>query len=386
MTERRGRHFLQIPGPTPVPERVRQAMDRDVIDHRGPDFASLGQACLQGCRTLFKTSGPVIIYPASGTGAWEAAIVNTLSAGDTVLMAETGHFAELWRRMAVRWGVRVETIPGDWRRGVDAAALQVRLAEDRNHIIKAVMVVHNETSTGAVSSVVAVRQAMDALGHPALLMVDTVSSMGSIDYRHEAWGVDVTVCGSQKGLMLPPGLGFTAISEKALAASRANTLPRSYWDWDDMLAFNGDGYFPYTPATSMLFGLREALAMILEEGLEARYARHQTLAAATRAAVRAWGLEILCQEPAEYSPVVTVVMMPEGHDGDRFRRIALDAFNLSLGQGLGRLSGRVFRIGHLGECNALTVLGALAGVEMSLAAAGVPHTKGGVDAAMAVLG
>jgi alanine-glyoxylate transaminase/serine-glyoxylate transaminase/serine-pyruvate transaminase len=288
--------------------------------------------------------------------------------------------------MAVRWGVRVETIPGDWRRGVDAAALQVRLAEDRNHIIKAVMVVHNETSTGAVSSVVAVRQAMDALGHPALLMVDTVSSMGSIDYRHEAWGVDVTVCGSQKGLMLPPGLGFTAISEKALAASRANTLPRSYWDWDDMLAFNGDGYFPYTPATSMLFGLREALAMILEEGLEARYARHQTLAAATRAAVRAWGLEILCQEPAEYSPVVTVVMMPEGHDGDRFRRIALDAFNLSLGQGLGRLSGRVFRIGHLGECNALTVLGALAGVEMSLAAAGVPHTKGGVDAAMAVLG
>jgi alanine-glyoxylate transaminase/serine-glyoxylate transaminase/serine-pyruvate transaminase len=384
MSKGRGRHFLQIPGPTPVPERVRRAMDRDVIDHRGPEFGRLGRSVLDGCRAVFKTSGPVIIYPSSGTGAWEAAIVNTLAAGDRVLMAETGHFAQQWRRMALRWGVEVEWIPGDWRRGANVSAIESCLAEDRGRAIKAVMVVHNETSTGAVSAIDAVRRAMDAAGHPALLLVDTVSSMGSIDYRHDEWGVDVTVSGSQKGLMLPPGLGFTAVSQKALAASRANVMPRSYWDWGDMLAFNDNGYFPYTPATTLLFGLEEALAMLLEEGLEASFARHRRLAEAARAAVGAWGLEVLCLEPADYSPVVTVAVMPAGHDADRLRQQALEAFNLSLGSGLGRLAGKVFRIGHLGDCNALTLLGALAGVEMSLGAVGAPHASGGVAAAMAV--
>jgi alanine-glyoxylate transaminase/serine-glyoxylate transaminase/serine-pyruvate transaminase len=360
-------------------------MDRDVIDHRGPDFGELGRSVLEGCGTVFRTAGPVIIYPSSGTGAWEAAIVNTLSPGDRVLMAETGYFAGLWRRMAIRWGIEVELIPGDWRRGADPAAIESRLTEDRAKTIKAVMVVHNETSTGTVTDIAAIRRAMDAARHPALLLVDTVSSMGSIDYRHDDWGVDVTVSGSQKGLMLPPGLGFTAVSQKAIAASRANAMPRSYWDWGEMLSFNAKGYFPYTPATTLLFGLREALAMLLEEGLEAVFARHEMLAEATRAAVRAWGLEVLCAEPADHSPVVTAVMLPIGHDADRLRRIALETYNLSLGAGLGKLAGRVFRIGHLGECNALTLMGALAGVEMSLAAAGVPYRSGGVAAAMAVM-
>jgi alanine-glyoxylate transaminase/serine-glyoxylate transaminase/serine-pyruvate transaminase len=385
MNERRGRHFLQIPGPSPVPERIRQAMDRDVIDHRGPEFGRLGQEVLEGCRAVFQTSSPVIIYPSSGTGAWEAAIANVLQAGDTVLTCDTGYFAEQWRRMAMRWGLNVETLPGDWRRGVDADAIEARLREDREGEIKAVMVVHNETSTGVTSDIAAVRQAIDASGHPALLMVDVVSSLGCIDFRHEAWGVDVAVAGSQKGLMLPPGLSFNAVSEKALAAARAGGMPRSYWDWGDMLEFNARGYFPYTPATSLLFGLKEAIAMLREEGLEACFARHQRLAAATRAAVRAWGLEILCLEPTEYSAVVTAVVMPADHDADAFRRVALERYDLSLGAGLGRLAGRVFRIGHLGDCSALTLVGALAGVEMGFAASGVPHRAGGVSAAMAVL-
>jgi alanine-glyoxylate transaminase/serine-glyoxylate transaminase/serine-pyruvate transaminase len=384
MSEPRGRHFLQIPGPSPVPERIRQAMDRDVIDHRGPEFGRLGQTVLEGCRDLFQTPDPVIIYPSSGTGAWEAAIVNTLSPGDVVLTCDTGHFAELWRRMALRWGVEVETIPGDWRRGADLAAIEARLAEDRARQIKAVMVVHNETSTGAVSDVAAVRRALDAAGHPALLLVDVVSSIGSIDYRHQAWGVDVAVAGSQKGLMLPPGLSFTAVSQKALAAAGSARLPRAYWDWGDMLEFNAKGYFPYTPATTLLFGLREALDMLREEGLEACFARHQKLAAAARAAVRAWGLEILCVESSDCSPVVTAVMTPADHDADALRRLALERYDLSLGAGLGRVTGRVFRIGHLGACNALTLVGALAGVEMALGAAGVPH-RAGVAAAMAAL-
>ena len=382
MNERRGRHFLQIPGPSPVPERVRQAMDRDVIDHRGPEFGRLGHEVLEACRAVFQTSDPVIIYPSSGTGAWEAAIANVLKPGDTVLTCDTGYFAELWRRMAMRWRLNVETLPGDWRRGVDAGAIEARLAEDRAHAIKAVMVVHNETSTGVASDIAAVRRAIDAAGHPALLMVDVVSSLGSIDFRHEAWGVDVAVAGSQKGLMLPPGLSFNAVSQKAIAVARSGGMPRSYWDWGDMLEFNAKGYFPYTPATTLLFGLKEAIAMILEEGLEACFARHQHLAATTRAAVRAWGLEILCLEPAEYSAVVTAVVMPPDHDADAFRRLALERYDLSLGAGLGRLAGRVFRIGHLGECNALTLVGALAGVEMALAAGGTPHRHGGVAAAM----
>ncbi len=385
MNKRRGRHFLQIPGPSPVPERIRQAMDRDVIDHRGPEFGRLGQEVLEGCRAVFQTSGPVIIYPSSGTGAWEAAIANVLEAGDTVLTCDTGYFADLWRRMAVRLGVNVETLPGDWRRGTDAQAIEARLSEDRAGQIKAVMVVHNETSTGAASDIAAVRRAIDAAGHPALLMVDVVSSLGCIDFRHEAWGVDVAVAGSQKGLMLPPGLGFNAVSEKALAVARAGGMPRSYWDWGDMLEFNAKGYFPYTPATGLLFGLKEAIAMLREEGLEDCFARHQRLAAATRAAVRAWGLEILCLEPADYSAVVTAVIAPPDSDADALRRVALERFDLSLGAGLGRLAGRVFRIGHLGDCNPLTLVGAVAGVEMALAVVGVPHRAGGVAAAMAAL-
>ncbi|WP_158815736.1 alanine--glyoxylate aminotransferase family protein [Methylocapsa sp. S129] len=385
MTERQGHHFLQIPGPSPVPERILRAMNRQVIDHRGPEFQRLGQETLEGCRTVFKTSGPVIVYPSSGTGAWEAAIVNTLSPGDKVLMVETGHFATLWRQMAARWGVEVDFMPGDWRRGADPAAIEARLAEDRSHSIKAVMVVHNETSTGVASRIGDIRKAIDQANHPALLMVDTISSLGSIDYRHDEWAVDVTVSCSQKGLMLPPGLGFNAISEKAIAASKTNKIPRSYWDWAEMLKPNASGFFPYTPATNLLYGLRESIAMLLEEGLDQVFARHQRLAAATRAAVRGWGLEILCQEPAEYSPVLTAVLMPPGHDADRFRKIVLDQCNMSLGAGLTKLAGKVFRIGHLGACNALVLMGALTGVEMGLSAAGVPHRAGGVQAAMAEL-
>ena len=382
MSQRQGHHFLQIPGPSPIPERVLRAMDKQVIDHRGPEFQRLGLAVLEGCRAIFKTSGPVVIYPSSGTGAWEAAIVNTLSPGDKVLMVETGHFATLWRQMAGRWGLEVDFIPGDWRRGVDPAAIEAKLVEDHARSIKAVMVVHNETSTGVTSRVGEIRKAIDAAAHPALLLVDTISSLGSVEYRHDEWGVDVTVSCSQKGLMLPPGLGFTAISNKALAASKTNRMPRSYWDWQEMLKPNANGFFPYTPATTLLYGLCEALTMLMEEGLDQVFARHQRLAAATRAAVRGWGLEILCQEPAEYSPVLTAVLMPPGHDADQFRKVVLDNFNMSLGAGLSKLAGKVFRIGHLGECNDLVLMGALTGVEMGLAAAGVPHRAGGVSAAM----
>ncbi|MGX5776324.1 pyridoxal-phosphate-dependent aminotransferase family protein [Methylorubrum zatmanii] len=385
MTSRTGRHFLHIPGPSPVPERVLRAMDRQVIDHRGPEFGVLGREVLEGCRTIFRTKGPVVIYPGSGTGAWEATIVNTLSSGDRVLMFETGHFATLWRQMAARWGIEVEFVPGDWRHGVDPALVEAKLAEDRSHAFKAVMVVHNETSTGVTSRIPAIRKAIDAAGHPALLLVDTISSLGSVDYRHDEWGVDVTVSGSQKGLMLPPGLGFTAISDKARAAGRSNTLPRSYWDWEEMLKPNANGYFPYTPATNLLYGLREAVAILLEEGLDAVFARHRRLAAATRAAVEAWGLEVLCQNPDEYSPVLTAVMMPDGKGADAFRALVLEKFDMSLGAGLSKLSDTIFRIGHLGETNDLTLMGALSGVEMGLAAAGVPHRRGGVLAAMASL-
>ncbi|BAU93167.1 SgaA serine-glyoxylate aminotransferase [Methylorubrum populi] len=385
MTSRTGRHFLHIPGPSPVPERVLRAMDRQVIDHRGPEFGALGREVLEGCRTIFRTKGPVVIYPGSGTGAWEATIVNTLSSGDRVLMFETGHFATLWRQMAARWGIEVEFVPGDWRHGVDPAQVEAKLAEDRGHTFKAVMVVHNETSTGVTSRIPAIREAIDAAGHPALLLVDTISSLGSVDYRHDEWGVDVTVSGSQKGLMLPPGLGFTAISDKARAAGRSNNLPRSYWDWEEMLKPNANGYFPYTPATNLLYGLREAVAMMLEEGLDNVFARHQRLAAATRAAVEAWGLEVLCRNPDEYSPVLTAVMMPEGKGADAFRALVLEKFDMSLGAGLSKLSDKIFRIGHLGETNDLTLMGALSGVEMGLAAAGVPHQRGGVLAAMASL-
>ena len=357
-------------------------MDKQVIDHRGPEFQHLGRTVLEGCRAIFKTSGPVVIYPSSGTGAWEAAIVNTLSPGDKVLMVETGHFATLWRQMAGRWGLEVDFIPGDWRHGVDPAAVEAKLVEDHSRTIKAVMVVHNETSTGVTSRVGEIRKVIDAAAHPALLLVDTISSLGSAEYRHDEWGVDVTVSCSQKGLMLPPGLGFTAISNKALAASKTNRMPRSYWDWQEMLKPNANGFFPYTPATNLLYGLSEALTMLIEEGLDQVFARHQRLAAATRAAVRGWGLEILCQEPAEYSPVLTAVLMPPGHDADQFRKVVLDNFNMSLGAGLSKLAGKVFRIGHLGECNDLVLLGALTGVEMGLAAAGVPHRAGGVAAAM----
>jgi alanine-glyoxylate transaminase/serine-glyoxylate transaminase/serine-pyruvate transaminase len=381
----RGHHFLNIPGPSPVPERVLRAMNRQVIDHRGPDFQKLGREVLAGCQAVFQTKNPVVIYPGSGTGAWEATIVNTLSPGDKVLMVETGHFASLWKKMADRWGVKVDFVPGDWRSGVDPALVEAKLAEDKAHAIKAVAVVHNETSTGVTSRIAEIRKAIVAANHPALLLVDSISGLASADLRHDEWGVDVTVSCSQKGLMLPPGLGFTAISDKALAASKTNTMPRSYWDWAEMMKPNADGWFPYTPATNLLWGLNEAIAILLEEGLENVFARHKRLAAATRAAVEAWGLEVLCKNSNEYSPVLTAVMMPPSHDADAFRKIALEKYDISLGTGLAKLQGKVFRIGHLGECNELMLLGALSGVEMGLAAAGVPHRSGGVQAAMASL-
>lgn len=378
-----GRHFLHIPGPSPIPDRILRAIAMPIIDHRSAEFAALGRQVLEGSKAVFQTKQPVVIYPSSGTGAWEAAIVNTLSPGDTVLMAETGHFATLWKQIATRFGIEVEFIPGDWRHGADPAAIEARLAEDKARRIKAVMVVHNETSTGATSRIAAIRKAIDAAGHPALFMVDIISSLASVDYRHDEWQVDVTVSGSQKGLMLPPGLGFNAISEKALAASKTNTLPRSYWDWQEMVKINATGFFPYTPATNLVYGLKEALAMLQEEGLANVFSRHQRLAAACRAAVKAWGLEVLCQNPAEQSPVLTAVLMPPSHDADRFRKVALENYNISLGSGLGKVAGKVFRIGHLGECNELSLLGALSGVELGLSAAGVPHRSGGVAAAMA---
>ena len=385
MAFKSGRHFLQIPGPSAVPDRILRAIDQPTIDHRGPEFAALGRTVLAGMQAVFGTQGTVIIYPASGTGAWEAAIVNTLSQGDRVLMFETGHFATLWRTMAGRLGLHVDWVPGDWRRGVDPAEVEARLRADTGHAIKAVMAVHNETSTGVTSRIPEVRAAMDRAGHPALLMVDTISGLASADYQHDAWGIDVSVSGSQKGLMLPPGLSFNAVSAKALAAAEAGGMPRSFWDWRDMLAPNAAGYFPYTPSTNLLFGLREAIAMLHEEGLPQVFARHQRHAAATRAAVRAWGMEVLCQDAREHSPVLTGVLMPEGHDADHLRAVILDNYDMSLGQGLGKVKGRVFRIGHLGHINDLHLLGALAGVEMGLHAAGVPHRAGGVAAAMDVL-
>ena len=377
-----GRHFLQIPGPTNVPDRVLRAMAQPTMDHRGPEFGELGLQVLRDVREVFKTKQPVVIYPASGTGAWEAALVNTLSPGDAVLMVETGQFASLWEQMAKRLGLKVELLPTDWRHGADPNAIEDRLRQDTRETIKAVCVVHNETSTGVVSRIAAVRKAIDSAEHSALLFVDTISSLASIDYRMDAWGVDVTVGGSQKGLMLPPGLSFNAISEKALAASKTAKLPRSFWGWDDMLKANKTGYFPYTPATNLLYGLREALAMLAEEGLENVFARHERHGEATRRAVRAWGLEVLCLEPAEYSGSLTAVLMPAGHDADALRAKILAAFDMSLGTGLGRLAGKVFRIGHLGHFNDLTLAGTLAGVEMGLALAKVPHKPGGLQAAL----
>ena len=387
MTRRAGRHFLQIPGPTNVPDRVLRAIDFPTMDHRGPEFGTIGKEVLAGMKRVFKsTQGEVVIYPASGTGAWEAALVNTLSPGDRVLMYETGHFASLWQKMAAKLGLEVEFIASDWRRGADPEAIEKKLRADADKRIKAVCVVHNETSTGVVSRVPEVRKAIDAAKHPALFMVDTISSLASIDYRHDEWGVDVTVAGSQKGLMLPPGLSFNCISSKAMAASKTARLPRSYWAWDEMIANGKTGYFPYTPATNLLYGLREALKMLLdEEGLDAVFARHQRHAEATRRAVRAWGLEVFALDPREYSGSLTAVMMPAGHDADRLRKIILEAFDMSLGTGLTKLGGKVFRIGHLGDFNDLTLMGTLAGVEMGLELAGIPVKKEGVQAAMEYL-
>ncbi len=380
-----GRHFLQIPGPTNVPDRVLRAMDYPTIDHRGPQFAAIGKKCLDGMKTIFKTRSHVVIYPASGTGAWEAALVNVLQEGDLVLMVETGHFATLWHKMATKLGLETEFLATDWRRGVDPQAVEDRLRADTGGKIKAVCVVHNETSTGSTSAIAAVRAAIDAVGHDALYLVDTISSLASIDFRHDEWGVDVTVSGSQKGLMLPPGLSFNAVSEKALSVSQASGMRRSYWDWSEQIASNADGAFPYTPATNLLFGLAEAIDMLHEEGLDAVFARHDRHAAATRRAVQAWGLEVLCQEPRDFSSSLTAVLLPDGHDADAFRAGVLKKFNMSLGNGLSKLAGKVFRIGHLGDFNDLMLLGTLSGVEMGLSLADIPHQKGGVDAAMSVL-
>ncbi len=380
-----GWHFLQLPGPSNVPGRVLRALSAPTIDHRGPAFADLTRELLEGLRPLFGTGDEVMIYPASGTGGWEAALANTLSPGDRVLIAETGVFAAGWADVARRFGLSVDILETDWRGGADAGAIGERLAADRDRAIRAVAVVHNETSTGAVTRVDRVRAALDAADHPALLLVDAISALGSLPCRHDAWRVDVTVAASQKGLMLPPGLAFLAISDKAREAARAARLPRSYWDWERMRAFNADGYFPYTPATNLLFGLREALVMLREEGLEHVFRRHARHAEATRRAVAAWGLETQCVRSTEHSPVLTAVLMPEGHDADRARALMLDRFQLSLGAGLGRLKGRVFRIGHVGDLNDLMVLATLAGVESGLSLAGVPIRRGGVDAAMRFL-
>jgi alanine-glyoxylate transaminase/serine-glyoxylate transaminase/serine-pyruvate transaminase len=377
-----GRHFLQIPGPTNVPDRVLRAMAAPTIDHRGPGFATLARQVLEGTGRLCGTSRPIALYPSSGTGAWEAALVNTLSPGDRVLAFDTGHFATLWSRMAGKLGLTVDLVPGDWRRGVQPGQVQELLSADRGHGIKAVTIVQNETSTGAASQIPLIREAMDSARHPALLIVDAISSLGSIDYRHDAWGVDVTIWCSQKGMMLPPGLGLNAISEKALQASHRARLPRSYWEWQPMLAAAETGLFPSTPATNLLFGLREALAIFGEEGLPAVFSRHARHAEATRRAVRGWGLEILCQNPDDYSSTLTAVLVPDGHDADRVRQLILDRYNMSLGAGLGRLAGRVFRIGHLGDLGELSLAGTLCGVEMGLAQAGVPIARDGVRAAL----
>ena len=380
-----GRHFLQIPGPTNVPDRVLRAMDYPTIDHRGPQFAEIGAKCLAGMKTIFKTDSHAVIYPASGTGAWESALVNTLQEGDLVLMVETGHFASLWHKMASRLGLETEFLATDWRRGVDPQQVEDRLRADTENKIKAVCIVHNETSTGSTSRVNEVRLAMDNAGHDALLLADTISSLASIDFRHDEWGVDVTVAGSQKGLMLPPGLSFNAVSEKALAVASKGGMRRSYWDWEEQIAANKDGAFPFTPATNLLYGLAEAIDMLHEEGLDNVFKRHERHAAATRKAVQAWGLEVLCQEPKDYSSALTAVLLPDGHNADAFRAGVLQNFNMSLGNGLAKLAGKVFRIGHLGDFNDLMLLGTLSGVEMGLSLANIPHQKGGVDAAMNML-
>ncbi len=383
---RSGRHFLQIPGPTNVPDRVLRAMDGPTIDHRGPDFARLANEVLEGLRPVFQTKGPVIVYPSSGTGACEAALINTLSSGDRVLIMETGWFSHIaWRETATKLGLNVDYAPGTWRRGASPEDLEQRLRDDKSHTIKAVVVVHNETSTGVTSRIGDLRKAMNSARHPALLIIDTVSSLGSIDFRHDEWEVDVTVTGSQKGLMLPPGLGFNAVSEKALAASKKATLPKAYWDWEPILKNNASGFFPYTPATNLLYAMREALTMMQEEGLQNIFSRHQRHGDATRAAVRAWGLEMVCEDPREYSNSLTAIYTPEGHDADKLRRLILDRFDMSLGTGLGKLGGKVFRIGHLGSFNDLMLAGTLSGVEMGLRLAGVPHTSGGVLAALDTL-
>jgi alanine-glyoxylate transaminase / serine-glyoxylate transaminase / serine-pyruvate transaminase len=380
-----GRHFLQIPGPTNVPDEVLRAISAPTIDHRGPEFAQLTTELLEAVKPVFGTEGHVVIYPSSGTGAWEAALVNTLSSGDRVLAFETGHFATLWKAMATALGLDVEFVPGDWRHGVDPDVVAQRLSDDKERQIKAVCVVHNETSTGVTSRVPEVRAAIDSAGHPALLLVDTISSLASIDYRHDEWGVDVTVAGSQKGLMLPPGLGFNAVSEKALAAARESRLPKTYWDWTPILESNAKGFFPYTPATNLLYGLQCALRMLYDEGMPNVFARHQRHAAASRAAVRGWGLEVLCADEREHSGSLTAVLMPDGYDADKVREVALRRYDMSLGAGLGKLAGKVFRIGHLGHFNDLTLAGTLAGVQMSLHGAGVPIEPQGVDAALEAL-
>jgi alanine-glyoxylate transaminase / serine-glyoxylate transaminase / serine-pyruvate transaminase len=382
---RSGRHFLQIPGPTNTPERVLRAMAQPTIDHRSAEFGALGAEILDGLKAIFQTRSPVVVFPASGSGAWEASLVNTLSPGDRVLAFDIGEFARGWAEVARRLGLDVEMLPGTWRAGVDPEVVESRLREDRDRQIRALLVVHNETSTGVTTRLADVRRAIDRAEHPALLLVDAVSSLASIDLRHDEWRLDVTLAGSQKGLMLPPGLSFNAISAKALDASRSARLPRSYWSWEHMLAFNASGFFPYTPATNLLFGLREALRMLRDEGLTAVFARHLRHAEAARAAVRAWALDIACEREDECSPVVTTVMMPDGHDADRLRTLVLERFNMALGAGLGRLKGRAFRIGHLGDFNDLMLMGTLCGVEMGLALTGVPFRRGGVDAAMEAL-
>ncbi len=382
---RAGRHFLQIPGPSHVPDRILRAMDYPTMDHRGPAFGELGRRVLLGLRPVFNTSGPVVIFPASGTGAWEAALVNTLSPGDKAVMVETGHFAALWCKLAQRLGIGAEMLATDWRRGVPPALVEERLKADRTHAIKALCVVHNETSTGALSRIAEVRRALDAAGHPALLLVDTISGLASAEFLFDEWGVDVAVAGSQKGLMLPPGLSFNAVSDKALHAAKSAVLPKSYWAWDEMLATNAKGYFPYTPATNLLYALAEAIDMLHEEGLQNVFARHRRHAEATRRAVQAWGLETQCDEPLDHSPVLTGVRVPEGHDADALRSVILEHFDMSLGNGLSKIAGQVFRIGHLGDFNDLMLMATLSGVEMGLGIAGIPHQRGGVARALEYL-
>jgi len=383
---RTGRHFLQIPGPTNIPDRVLRAIGQPIIDHRGAEFAKLAKEVLEGLRSIFQTNSSVVIYPSSGTGAWEAALVNTLSPGDRVLLFETGHFSQLWGQLAQKMGFPVEYVPGSWRAGAGAGELESRLKGDKGHVTKAVLVVHNETSTGVTSGIAELRRAINRAGHPALLMVDAISSLGAIEYHHDEWGVDVTIAASQKGLMIPPGLSLNAISEKALSANKTAKMPRSYWDWQGMLKTSETGFFPYTPATNLIYGLREALQMIREEGLANIFRRHHRHGRAVRAAVSEWGLEIVCSAPQEYSNTVTAVFTPEGHDADQLRATILEHFDMSLGAGLGKLAGKVFRIGHLGHFNDLMLAGTLSGIEMGMRFANVPHKEGGVLAALRCLG